>query len=206
MNMRVSVVDVGIGNIDSVERALRFLGLPYETVSDPSSLTGATHVLLPGVGAYRAGMDALNTHGLVEPLRRLGQGGGSRILGICLGMQLLGTYSEEGDCEGLGLLPFRVNRMRADPTAGVKVPHVGFASIQGYKSSGIFAGLSERSDFYFTHSYAVQDIGVSCNQAICYHGEPFIAAFDADSICGAQFHPEKSQANGLHLLRNFFSI
>ncbi len=205
--MRASVVNVGIGNIDSVERALRYLGVPYDTVSDPSSLAGATHVLLPGVGAFRAGMDALKAHGLVEPLRELGQGAdGGRILGVCLGMQLLGTYSEEGECEGLGLLPYRVTRMQADPAVGVKVPHVGFASVYGYESNGLFAGLNERSDFYFTHSYAVHDVGVPCNKALCSHGEPFIAAFDTGSICGAQFHPEKSQANGLQLLRNFFSI
>ena len=96
--------------------------------------------------------------------------------------------------------------MRANPTVGIKVPHVGFASIQGYESSGLFAGLSDRSDFYFTHSYAVDNIGVACNQAICQYDKPFIAAFDTGSICGAQFHPEKSQANGLRLLRNFLSI
>ncbi len=204
--MRASVINVGIGNIDSVERAIRYLGIPYDIVSDPSSLAVATHVLLPGVGAFRAGMEALQAHGLVEPLRKLGQAtDGSRILGICLGMQLLGTYSEEGDCEGLGLLPYRVTRMRADPGVGVKVPHVGFAPVRGYTSSGLFAGLSEPSDFYFTHSYAVHDVGVPCNRAICRHGDLFTAAFDAGSVCGAQFHPEKSQNNGLRLLQNFFS-
>lgn len=203
--MIASVVNVGIGNIDSVVRALRYLGVPYEMVSHPSSLSVATHVLIPGVGAYRAGMDALNAHGLVEPLRMLGGRAGTRILGVCLGMQLLGVYSDEGECEGLGLLPFRVARMRADPDVGIKVPHVGFASIQGYQSSGIFADLSKSADFYFTHSYAVRDVGVPCNKAVCHHGDPFVAAFDAGSICGAQFHPEKSQANGLRLLKNFFS-
>jgi glutamine amidotransferase len=205
--MRVSVINVGIGNIDSVERALRYLGVPYDTVSDASSLTAATHLLLPGVGAFRAGMEALQAHGLVEPLRKLGQAtDGSRILGICLGMQLLGKYSEEGDCQGLGLLPYRVTRMRADPAVGVKVPHVGFSPVRGYTSSGLFAGLSDTSDFYFTHSYAVNDVGVPCNRAMCRHGDSFIAAFDAGSVCGAQFHPEKSQANGLRFLKNFFSI
>lgn len=205
--MRVSVVNVGIGNIDSVERALRYLGVPYETGSDPSLLAASTHVLLPGVGAFRAGMEALGAYGLIEPIRKLGQNSsGIRLLGVCLGMQLLGTYSEEGDCEGLGLLPYRVTRMPADPVNGIKVPHVGFSTIEGYQTNGLFADLGDRSDFYFTHSYAVHDVGVSCNQAICQHGVPFIAAFDTGSIFGAQFHPEKSQANGLRMLKNFFSI
>jgi len=203
--VRAALVNVGIGNIDSVERALRYLGVPYHTISDPVALSAATHVVLPGVGAYRAGMEALRAHGLVEPLRELAEAGNTRIIGVCLGMQLLGTYSEEGDCEGLGLLPFRVERMQADPAAGLKVPHVGYASVQGYRPEGLFAGFGERADFYFTHSYAVRDVGAPCNPGLCVHGEPFVAAFDAGSICGAQFHPEKSQDNGLRLLKNFFS-
>lgn len=203
--MRAALVNVGIGNIDSVERALRHLGVRYHTVADPVALAAATHVVLPGVGSFRAGMDALHAHGLVEMLRERGRASASRILGVCLGMQLLGTHSEEGDCEGLGLLPFRVRRMQADPAAGVKVPHVGFGVVQGHEPSGMFAGLDANADFYFTHSYAVRDVGVPCNRAMCHHGESFVAAFDAGTVCGAQFHPEKSQANGLRLLRNFFS-
>jgi imidazole glycerol-phosphate synthase subunit HisH len=203
--VRAALVNVGIGNIDSVERALRHLGVPYHTVADPVALAAATHVVLPGVGAFRAGMEALHAHGLVEPLRGLGGAGACRILGVCLGMQLLGAHSEEGDCEGLGLLPFRVRRMQANPAAGVKVPHVGFSLVQGHDPSGLFADLDANADFYFTHSYAVRDVGVPCNRATCHHGEPFAAAFDTGTVCAVQFHPEKSQANGLRLLRNFFS-
>jgi imidazole glycerol-phosphate synthase subunit HisH len=203
--LRVGLVNVGIGNIDSVERALRYLGVAYHTISDAASLDVATHVLLPGVGSFRAGMNALHEHNLVKALQDIGRSKSKKIIGVCLGMQLLGQYSEEGDCEGLGLLPYHSTRLSADPSMGIKVPHVGFAPVHSYKNSGLFAGFGEQSDFYFTHSYAIGNVGVFCNQAICIHGVPFIAAFDAGSICGAQFHPEKSQSNGLRLLSNFFA-
>lgn len=205
VSQRIAIVNVGIGNIESVGRALRYLGLQYYEASSPSTLATATHIVLPGVGAFRAGMEALSTYGLIDILREIGESKRQRILGVCLGMQLLGIHSEEGDCDGLGLLPYHVQRLRADSLTRAKVPHVGFATISGYQQKGLFLDLSESADFYFTHSYAVREIGISCNQAICRSGDSFVAAFDTGLICGAQFHPEKSQVNGLKLLRNFFS-
>lgn len=202
--MRVALVNVGIGNIDSVERALNYLGVPYKIVSNAASLEDSSHIVLPGVGAFRAGMDALYKHDLVGSICSIAKAGDVRILGICLGMQLMGAYSEEGDCEGLGLLPYSVTRLSADSFAGIKVPHVGFSPVYAYETTGLFSGLGDRSDFYFTHSYALRDVGVPCNHALCVHGQSFVAAFDAGSLSGVQFHPEKSQANGLRLLKNFF--
>lgn len=203
--MKPVLVNVGLGNIESVEKALRFLGIRYETATDAQGLAEATHVILPGVGAFRAGMSALQAYGVVEPLRRLGRDGAAKILGICLGMQLLGEHSEEGDCAGLGLLPFRVEAMKPQPELGIKVPHVGFSSVEGYQSNGLFSELPECADFYFTHSYAIRTAQFSANMGYCTHGDRFVAAFESGLISGAQFHPEKSQANGLRLLRNFFS-
>lgn len=202
--MKPVLVNVGIGNIESVERALHFLGLSYRTINEPSGLEDATHVILPGVGAFRSGMERLHAHGMVEPLRRLAAEGSARLLGVCLGMQLLGLHSEEGDCEGLGVLPFRVTALQAAPEAGIKVPHVGFSEVEGYDPVGFFTDLPDRADFYFTHSFAMQADGLAGNFGYCVHGTRFVAAFECGRIFGAQFHPEKSQANGLRLLKNFF--
>jgi len=201
--MNFAVVDVGIGNIDSVKRALHFLGVEFVAAKSPADLQGVTHVLLPGVGAYSAGMAALENSNMVEPLRAIGAAGTVRVLGICLGMQLLGESSAEGACPGLGLLPFKISALTPRPDLGIKVPHVGFSGVYGYEQTGIFSGLAEHSDFYFTHSFACTDKLPVGNMAYTDHGDTFVSAFQVENISGAQFHPEKSQSNGLHLLRNF---
>lgn len=199
----VAIINAGIGNIDSVAAALRYLGVEPRFVSSPDQLNGLTHVVLPGVGAYRAGMAALDRHGLVGPLRALAREGPVRLLGICLGMQLLGAHSEEGDCAGLELMPFDVRRIRSDTGDGVKVPHVGYSVVTGYRPEGLFAGLGAQADFYFTHSFAAKEVGSAAQAGMVRYGENLLAAFEAGSICGAQFHPEKSQSNGLQFFKNF---
>ncbi len=207
--MRVAVIDVGIGNMKSVSGALEFLGAAHELVSQPAALEGATHVILPGVGAFGAGMRALHDAGMVEALHAYHAGGARAVLGICLGMQLLTAHSEEGQCDGLGLLPSRIEKMRAQAGefGSVKVPHVGFSTLHDYRPDGLFADLPQDPDFYFTHSYALKTIAdPTVNRATCVHGDTFIAAFQAGRLCGAQFHPEKSQTNGLRFLKNFLSL
>lgn len=201
---RAALIDVGIGNIDSVAAVLRFLGLDFRFISCADDLADTTHIILPGVGAFKAGMAALDAHGLVLPLRDLAKQGTTRLLGICLGMQLLGERSEEGGCEGLGVMPFDVCRIQQPTFGAIKVPHVGFSTVSGYEPEGLFDGLGECADFYFTHSFAVHSLGREANIGQVCYGAELIAAFDAGSICGAQFHPEKSQSNGLQMLKNFF--
>jgi imidazole glycerol-phosphate synthase subunit HisH len=201
---RTALVNVGIGNIESVERALNFIGVDYESVSDPDGLHGADTILLPGVGAFKAGMAALDAHNMVEPIRAAAKSGRARLFGICLGMQLLGTYSEEGDCEGLCVVPFSTRRIRPFGTNALKIPHVGFATVHGYHGTGLFAGLPPQADFYFTHSYGVEDAIDDANIAWTRDGLRVVGAFDAGRVCGAQFHPEKSQSNGLRILKNYF--
>lgn len=203
-----AIIDAGIGNIDSVAAALRYLGVEPKLVSTAEGLNGVRHVVLPGVGAFRAGMAALEAHGLVEPLRARARDAKTRLLGICLGMQLLGEHSEEGDCPGLGIIPFQVQRIRATDAAGgtIKVPHVGFSTIYGYRPTGLFAGLEARADFYFTHSFAARQVSDDANVGHTLYGEELVAAFEVGRICGAQFHPEKSQSNGLQLFKNFLEL
>lgn len=199
----VALIDVGIGNIDSVAAVLQFLGADFRRVSSRDDLAGATHVILPGVGAFGAGMEALHAHGLVPALREVAHIGSSRLLGICLGMQLLGEHSEEGDCPGLGIMPFRVRRIEPPEQSHLKVPHVGFTTLQNYAPHGLFDDLGGSADFYFTHSFAVRRLHAPANIGWAHYGDEFVAAFDAGRICGAQFHPEKSQSNGLQLMKNF---
>jgi imidazole glycerol-phosphate synthase subunit HisH len=198
----VVLVDLGIGNIRSLTAALSWLGAVHEVTTDPTVLDAASHVLLPGVGAFDAAMDRIDELGLRGPLRAAANGG-KPLLGVCLGMQLLFEESEEGAARGLGLAPGRVVRLEAARERGIKVPHVGFSPVYGHRSEGLFDGLGPIADFYFTHSYAAREISDDANAGFCDHACPFLAAFERGNLCGVQFHPEKSQSTGLALLSNF---
>ena len=202
--MNVAVIDLGCGNIRSLRSALNFLGVSHQIVTDSVDIVSATHLVLPGVGAFDTAMAAMNRLGLYEPVRMAALSRRLPTLGVCLGMQLLFERSEEGDLPGLGLIEGESTRLTTNAESPYKVPHVGFASVSGYNESGLFAGLGPTAQFYFTHSYAVS-FTKDANVAMCDHARPFVAAFQIENICGAQFHPEKSQSTGLHLLSNFFA-
>lgn len=207
--MKAAVLDVGIGNIKSVVAALDFLGVERMIASKASALEDATHLVLPGVGSFAAGMRALEQAEMVDAIREFALEKKGHVLGICLGMQLLAAHSEEGNCAGLGLLPANIELLASATPSGVpvKVPHVGFSALHGFQAVGLFDRLPEHPDFYFTHSYALKETDQSVgNFAFCEHGETFIAAFQIGRLCGAQFHPEKSQTNGLRFLKNYFSL
>jgi glutamine amidotransferase len=197
----VVVIDYGMGNLFSVESALRYLGVSVTLTSDPEVVRGARRVILPGVGSFRLAMERLTTTHLDEAIREL-VARGDRLLGICLGMQLLGaSSSEDGETAGLGIIPNRVDHFNEH--LGVKVPHVGFNTITPTSRTGLFYDLPDSPDFYFVHSYRLTVDDLTHPHATCEYGEAFLAAFDAGNVQGAQFHPEKSQSNGLQLLRNF---
>jgi len=204
--MRVVVVDLGTSNIRSLVAALAYLGVTPVVSSAAADLDQASHVILPGVGAYDAAMASMETLGLAAPLRRHARDQARPLLGVCLGMQLLFDGSEEGERPGLGLIPGRLQLMQPDSHMRRKVPHVGFAALHGFRPDGLFDGLGPRTDCYFTHSYALPAWTADGNAAWCDHSTPFVAAFQAGRVCGAQCHPEKSQSSGLRLLSNFFSL
>lgn len=203
--MNVVVIDLGCGNIRSLKSALTYLGVPHATSTNADSLPAATHVILPGVGAFDAAMSAMSDLSLLEPLRDYARQR-RPLLGVCLGMQLLFEGSEEGRLPGLGVMVGRCVRLTPDPDSRRKVPHVGFSAIAGYRPQGLFNGLGAAAHFYFTHSYAVPALAQASNVATCVHTQPFVAAFQDAHICGAQFHPEKSQSSGLRLLSNFMQL
>jgi glutamine amidotransferase len=197
----VAVVDYGMGNLWSVASALRYLGCDPVLVDDPARVRMAPVLVLPGVGSFRRAMRVLDSHGLSDALRDAVRQRGTKLLGICLGMQLLAERgSEDGISDGLGLVPGQVDRFEVP---GVKVPHIGFNSVRHAHGSRLFAGIDDPADFYFVHSFRLCSRSGPGLYAAAMHGEEFVAAYEHGNVFGTQFHPEKSQTNGLRLLRNF---
>ncbi len=202
----VTVVDYGMGNLWSVLSALRYLGCNPKVTENPDDVFCADSILLPGVGSFRKAMLSLQEKGLDQAILEATQTKGTKILGICLGMQLMGARSfEDGDTAGLGLIPVEVDKFSAQEVGKNKIPHVGFDMVESYSDSVLFKGLKSASDFYFVHSYRMLPNGLSGKSATCNYGVEFLAAYEQGNIFATQFHPEKSQTNGLILLRNFLA-
>jgi imidazole glycerol-phosphate synthase subunit HisH len=199
----ITVVDSGIANIGSVLAACERIGAATHVTSDPAKVRSATALILPGVGAFADGMANLRRHGLVEPIREA-SARGIPILGICLGMQLLAEVGEEfGEHEGLGLIAGRVVKLQPGET-DARVPNIGWCDVTIEKQSRLFAGVADRSAFYFVHSYYLSCTDpVDCVASIAFGAGPVAIAVERGNVQGVQFHPEKSQDGGLQLLDNF---
>lgn len=193
----VALVDAGGANLGSVRYALEREGASVDVVREADRLRDASRVILPGVGAAAPAMALLRERGLDVALRALQV----PLLGICLGMQLLFERSEEGDVECLGLLPGGVRRL--SPSPGVRVPHMGWNSLDLLRADGLTVGLGDDAQAYFVHGYAAPVTG-DCIAA-CTHGAPFAAIVRRGRVMGAQFHPERSADAGATLLRNFLA-
>jgi imidazole glycerol-phosphate synthase subunit HisH len=206
MSSRLTVVDYGMGNIWSVISALRYLGCDPVVSNDPSAISQADSLLLPGVGSFRKAMITLRQSGLDQAILEAVQTKGGKILGICLGMQLMGSRgSEDGDMAGLGLIPNSVDLFSAQEIGMNKIPHIGFDLVHSKPDARLFQGLPNAAYFYFVHSYRILPHGLSGQTATCMYGTEFLAAYEQDNIFATQFHPEKSQTNGLMLLKNFLA-
>jgi len=196
----ITMIDYGIGNLRSVQKALEHAGATVRLSADPVAIRGAEKLVLPGVGAFGAGMAALQTRGLTEPILEAA-GRGTPLLGICLGMQLLFDESEErGRYDGLGLLPGRVVRF-ADKE--LKVPHIGWNQIEHDGTHPLLQGAASGTHTYFVHSYYCRPARAEDVIARTVYGEPFAAIAGHANVVGIQFHPEKSQQVGLRILHNF---
>ena len=201
--MSLVVVEAETANVGSVVNMCRRLGGDPVVSDDPGTIASADKLLLPGVGAFDAGMASLHGSGLVEVVR-LRASEGVPVLGICLGMQLLFDSSEEGVAAGLGLIPGVVRRLPVDsPIGQVRIPHMGWSRLELCRPHSLTEGIGEDARFYFVHTYAaVPDddrdiIGVST------HGSRFVSAVARQNVLGVQFHPEKSHRYGKALLGNF---
>ena len=193
----VALIDAGGANLGSVRYALERLGVEARVVRDADALRGAQRVILPGVGAAKPAMEILRERGLDAALRALDV----PLIGICLGMQLLFDASEEGDVACLGLLPGMVRRMQG--RAGLRVPHMGWNTLDPMRGSALLDGIAMPAHAYFVHGYAAP-VTDDCI-ASCTHGEPFAACVQRGRIAGMQFHPERSADVGAKLLANFLA-
>ena len=200
----IAIVDYGMGNLRSVQKAFEAVGHQAVVTRESSKIADASHVVLPGVGAFGDCMNNLIRYELDAPIRQ-SIACGKPFLGICLGLQLLFTKSEEfGDHHGLGILPGTVKRFPSSlTTAGLKVPHMGWNTISIQQSSPLLRDIPPASHVYFVHSYYVvpDDSAVTCTTT--EYGDPFVSSVYKDNIFASQFHPEKSQKIGLQLFRNF---
>jgi len=200
---RIAVLDYGMGNLRSVEKALARVGADPVVTRDHATVRAADGVILPGVGAFPKAMANLRELEL-DALIAERLSSATPTLGICLGMQLLFEASSENEgAWGLGLLQGRVDRL---PAPGLKVPHIGWNEVRFRKRSALTADLPEACPFYFVHSFAPVVPSEDDVLGTAEYGEPFVCAVEREPVYGVQFHPEKSSGHGLQLLRNFTSI
>jgi imidazole glycerol-phosphate synthase subunit HisH len=196
---RVAIIDYGVGNLRSVEKAFAATGCEAIVTGDEAELRAAEKLVLPGVGAFAACMKALSERGFDRLVRDKAQAG-TPLLGVCVGMQLLFDESEEfGSTPGLGLLRGRVRRFETD----LVVPHVGWNRIHQKQSHPLFDGIADGSFCYFVHSFYCEPSDENVIAGETEYGAPYASVVAADNICGVQFHPEKSQDVGLRMLGNF---
>lgn len=199
----IAVIDYGMGNLRSVQKALESLGQEAVITDDPAVIEGATHVILPGVGAFGDAMARLMETGLDALVKRLASQG-KPLLGICLGMQLLFKSSTEGGYhQGLGLIPSPIVRFPAD--MGLKVPHMGWNNLSPRAGSGLYQDTGDAPYVYFVHSYYAPEVSDEWTAATCTYGVTFTAAVRRGNVFGTQYHPEKSGAVGLRMLKNFIA-
>jgi glutamine amidotransferase len=206
----IAIIDYDMGNLRSVEKAFEAVGHRAVITRQRQVIADASHVVLPGVGAFGDCMRNLESYDLIDPIRQ-SIASGKPFLGICLGLQLLFTESEEfGSHKGLNVLPGKVVRFQSQHTEEdlepLKIPHMGWNAIRIKKASRLLDGLGEDAYMYFVHSYYVAPEQKDIVSTATEYGGSFVSSIARDNIFGCQFHPEKSQAEGLKMLKNFGNL
>ncbi|MCX6854126.1 MAG: imidazole glycerol phosphate synthase subunit HisH [Verrucomicrobia bacterium] len=202
----INIVDYGLGNLRSIQNMLQRIGVNAQISGRKEDLKAASKLILPGVGHFAFAMARLHELGLVDVLNEQVQGQKIPVLGICLGAQLLGKHSEEGDCEGLGWVDMKTvafDRSRLSPE--LKVPHMGWAETTPCRP-GLMDGLPAKSRFYYVHSYHFVCQSPETVTCVANHGYEFASGIQQGNVFGFQFHPEKSHDFGLQLLKNFTEV
>jgi len=201
MKPKIVIIDYGMGNLRSVQKGFERVGFEVSVTRSKREISGASAIVLPGVGAFKDCMENLERYGLIESILRSIEKG-KPYLGICLGLQILFSESEEfGRRRGLDLIKGKVVRFRPDPEH--KVPHMGWNTIEKQKEPPLLQGLKSGDFFYFVHSYYVIPDEGKWNSTLTQYGIPFVSSIHKENIFATQFHPEKSQQKGLRILENF---
>ena len=210
----ISVIDCEVGNIGSVVNILRHIGCRAKVINKPDEILKSEKLIFPGVGHWDSGADRLQETGL-KPAIQKAVSAGTPFMGICLGMQLLFKHSEEGEKEGLGLVPGKVKRFNFSQLPNqieggrqkLRVPHMGWNTVKVCRNDEpILAGLQEPMEFYFVHSYHASDVPMDHQLLTCHYGYEFVSGVNFKNVWGFQFHPEKSHKFGMKLLKNFAGI
>jgi glutamine amidotransferase len=201
MTPKIVIVDYGMGNLRNVQKAFEKVGVAARLTRNKNEIGRASAIVLPGVGAFKDCMENLEKHGLVEPLLRSVEKG-KPYLGICLGLQILFSESEEfGSHKGLNLIKGKVVRFVPGPEH--KVPHMGWNTIEKEKEAPALQGIESGDFFYFVHSYYVIPDQAEWVSSLTTYGKPFASSIWKENLFATQFHPEKSQQKGLRILENF---
>ena len=200
----IAIVNYGSGNIQAIANIYRRLAVPFVIASSPADLEGAERVILPGVGAFDQAMDELNHSGLRQALDHIVLEKRTPLLGICVGMQLLAKRSDEGALPGLGWIDGEVRKFEPnDQTPPMRLPHMGWNDVRPAVTHSLFDGVELESGYYFLHSYYFACHRPGDVLATTTYGNEFASAVARDNVFGVQFHPEKSHAAGIQLLKNF---
>ena len=206
MSQKIVIVDYSMGNLNSVQKKFIQLNANVVISSDPKVISQADKLILPGVGHFEKAVEIMHQKGLWDVLNKSVLIEKKPILGICLGMQLMTKFSEEGNVNGLGWIDATVVRFQVQDSLKFKIPHMGWNQIEIKKESSLMKGLTDQSEFYFVHSYHVKtdDKTVVLNET--NYETNFVSAFEKENVFGVQFHPEKSHDSGKLLLNNFLEI
>ncbi|MEK6945623.1 MAG: imidazole glycerol phosphate synthase subunit HisH [Nanoarchaeota archaeon] len=202
----IAIIDYGLGNLRSISNALTSLNIAHEITNNPSKIEKADKLILPGVGAFKTGMKNLRDLGVIDILNKEVLTKKKPVLGICLGMQLMCQKSYEGGvCDGLGWIDAEVVKFNF-PGNNLRIPHVGWNDTKCDSSCPILSSAGEKQTFYFVHSYYPNISDPSIIKGVCNYGHDFCAILQKDNIFATQFHPEKSQYEGLEILRKFNEV
>ncbi|TGK09960.1 imidazole glycerol phosphate synthase subunit HisH [Leptospira fletcheri] len=202
--MSVAIIDYGMGNLSSVLRAFQECGAEAEITDNPLDLKKATHIVLPGVGAFPDGIENIKERKFDIAIKDA-VSEGVPLIGICLGMQLLADIGYEvRKSEGLGLIPGEIKRL--DEFDDLRIPHVGWNEVAYKKGDDLFSNIPENSDFYFVHSYYFQPASDDVVVGITPYGKGFTSVLRKGNVMGVQFHPEKSSQLGFRIIQNFLNI
>lgn len=202
----IAIVDYGSGNVAAIANIYKRLGMPHVITGDPGKLADAERFVLPGVGAFDTTMRHLLESGIVKTLNEQVLAKGKKVLGICVGMQILADSSEEGTLAGLGWVPGRVRRIDSASVKAPKLPHMGWNSVAPEPGCPLFEGVDAQRGFYFLHSYYFDATGREHVAATVRYGREMTCAVSRGNVFGVQFHPEKSHANGVAIFRNFAAL